>query len=200
MVKAVLFDVGGVLLELGEDAYRRDIARMYGLSALPAWYEEAVPGMQRGEIDEAAIWARLAGRPVDSRAYDVYWRRYYLPIQPMLNLAARLREEGIRTAILSNTVPSHVRIMHTMDFLAGFDPVIFSCEARARKPEAAIYLLALEQLGLPAHAVAYIDDVPEFVDAATALGIRAILHSSVAETAQALAALGLAGVAEYAGA
>lgn len=71
---------------------------------------------------------------------------------------------------------SHVRLMRGMGVLAGFDPVVLSCATGCRKPEPRAFAHVLDRLGLPGEAVAYVDDIPEYVAAATALGIRAILH------------------------
>lgn len=61
MLKAVVFDVGGVLLVLGEAAYRQALCERLGLSSVPPQYEEAVPYLQRGELDEQEFWMRLSG-------------------------------------------------------------------------------------------------------------------------------------------
>lgn len=45
-----------------------------------------------------------------------------------------------------------------MKFLAGFDPIVFSCEVGYRKPERRIYEYVVEQVGVPASQVGFIDD------------------------------------------
>lgn len=176
LVRAVVFDVGGVLLTLGEWEYRREIARRMGLDDLPVEYEKSVPLLQRGEMAEEELWFRIAGKPVAGNAFDDAWLAHFPPVPEMLALGQELRRLGVRTAILSNTQTSHVRLMRRMGFLEGFEPVAFSCEIGYRKPEAGAFRWVLERLGLPGEAVAYVDDVPEYVKAASELGIHAILH------------------------
>lgn len=190
-IKAVIFDLGGVLFTLGEQAYRREVARRLGLGdALPPAYEELLPAIQRGELAEEEVWERLSGRRMPLNAFDDAWEAHYRVNPAMLALAAELRDRGLKTAVLSNTQASHVAIMRRMGVLAPFDPVLMSCEVGCRKPEPAIFRLALERLGLPADAVAFVDDVPEFVAAARSLGIHGIRHSGdVAATREALLAL-----------
>ena len=53
---------------------------------------------------------------------------------------------------------------------------MLSCEAGCRKPEPGAFQHVLDRLGLPGEAVAHVDDFPEYVQAATALGIRPIRH------------------------
>lgn len=180
-VQAVIFDVGGVLLTLGEAEYRRQVARALGLPSMPERYEEAVPALQRGELAEEALWAELGERAVRAEEFDRAWLELFRPVPAMLELAAELRQLGVRTGVLSNTQASHVRMMRGMGFLDGFGPVVMSCEAGCRKPESAVFLAMLERLGLPPAAVAFIDDVPEYVEAARRLGIQGIQHEGDAQ-------------------
>lgn len=184
-IEAVLFDIGGVLLTLGEATYRQQLAARIGLPNVPPCYDEMVIPLQRGELAETQFWSELAGRPVEETLFDDAWLAHFQPIPAMLNLAAQLRELGIRIGVLSNTQKSHVRLMHTMGFLNIFDPVIMSCEVGMRKPEPAIYQYALDQFNLPASKVAYVDDHPAYIAAARALGLQVILHTGDAQITRA---------------
>jgi HAD superfamily hydrolase (TIGR01509 family) len=177
-IKAVIFDIGGVLLTHGEWDYRRDAARAIGLEALPDRYQTDMERLQRGEIDEEALWAQIAGGPVDGARLDDAWSAHYRPVAPMVALAAELRSLGIRTALLSNTQPTHVRVMRrTMAFIGEFDPVVMSCEAGVRKPEPRAFAYVLGRLGLPAAEVAFVDDIEPYVAAGRAAGLQAIQHT-----------------------
>jgi HAD superfamily hydrolase (TIGR01509 family) len=72
---------------------------------------------------------------------------------------------------------------------ALFDPVVISGEIGLRKPQAAIYHHALEQLGLPAGRVLFVDDAEPNIIGAQSVGLRALLHTSPRCTRAALAAL-----------
>jgi len=188
--KAVIFDIGGVLLSLGEAEYRRGMALKLGLQHMPPQYEQAIPYLQRGELAEEDLLRDICGLRIHVDRFDEDWRAHFRPVPAMLALADELRCRGMRTAILSNTQPSHVRIMRTMGFLEGFSPVVMSCEAGYRKPEPAAYRFVLERLGLEPESVAYVDDGAEYVAVAARLGIRSILHKGDAHaTREALLAL-----------
>ena len=53
--------------------------------------------------------------------------------------------------------------------------VVDSCHAGVRKPDARIFHLALEALGVAADRAAYLDDHPANVEAAEALGMHGIV-------------------------
>lgn len=173
-VQCVLFDVGGVLLTLGEDAFRQEVAERLGIGEVPAEYESFVPPLQRGEITEKDVWSRFAGREVECDFFEDVFIKHFPPNPKVLELAAELRRMGLRTAILSNTERTHGSAMRRMGFVHAFSPVFFSYEIGRRKPEREVYTYVLEQLGLPPESVVYIDDVPEYIEAAQALGIRAV--------------------------
>jgi putative hydrolase of the HAD superfamily len=95
----------------------------------------------------------------------------------VVSRVAELRAEGYKTAILTNNVREASADWRAMlDVDALFDVVIDSSEVGMRKPNPAIYLLALEQLGVddPSRAV-FIDDAPGNVEGARAAGLHALL-------------------------
>lgn len=94
LVRAVVFDVGGVLLTLGEWEYRREIARRMGLDDLPVEYEKSVPLLQRGEMAEEELWFRIAGKPVAGNAFDDAWLAHFPPVPEMLALGGAAQAGG----------------------------------------------------------------------------------------------------------
>ena len=59
-----------------------------------------------------------------------------------------------------------------LDLLRYFDDVILSSEVGLRKPDLAIYQLALRNLSVPVDEAWFVDDLPENVRAANGVGIR----------------------------
>ena len=53
----------------------------------------------------------------------------------------------------------------------SYDPVLYSHEIGAAKPDPACYLLACQALDLPPGPVAMVDDVPEFIAGAHSVGM-----------------------------
>ena len=100
-----------------------------------------------------------------------------IPQEPMLDVCRRIREAGMKTSLLTNNVAegsSSWRAVLPLDDL--FDDVVDSSAVGMRKPNPAIFHLALERLGgiAPARAV-FLDDAPGNVEGARAAGLRAIL-------------------------
>jgi putative hydrolase of the HAD superfamily len=76
--------------------------------------------------------------------------------------------------------------------LAEFvDCFVSSCYVHLRKPDADIYRLALDVSQTPADEILCIDDRALFVEVASGLGIRGIVHKDCDSTRAALALHGL---------
>ncbi|WP_301922740.1 HAD-IA family hydrolase [Ferruginibacter sp.] len=71
------------------------------------------------------------------------------------------------------------------------DFFISSCYVHVRKPDEAIFKIALNGVQVPANEIVYIDDVQMFTEIATGIGIRSIWHKDHLSTAKELAKLGL---------
>jgi putative hydrolase of the HAD superfamily len=94
-----------------------------------------------------------------------------------------LRDQGVRVALVSNCSHSTRPVVDRLGLEDEFDAVILSFEVGAMKPDAAIYLTALERVGgiEPADAV-FVDDQRAYCDGAAAVGIdtRLILRPGAA--------------------
>jgi 2-haloacid dehalogenase len=96
-------------------------------------------------------------------------------IAPTVEVLAELRAARVPLYALSNwSAETFPAARPRYPFLDWFDGIVISGDVRAAKPDRRIYEALLERHGLEPGAVLFIDDVPENVDAAEALGIRAI--------------------------
>jgi len=86
------------------------------------------------------------------------------------------KRQGLRTGLLSNSwgVDRYDR-SHFPDL---FDAVVISGEEGIRKPDRAIYELAVERMELPAADIVFVDDLPGNLAPARDLGMTTIHHES----------------------
>jgi putative hydrolase of the HAD superfamily len=92
----------------------------------------------------------------------------------------------IRTGVISNSWLGSRRAMAKWITSEMFDAIIFSSEEKVRKPEAAIYRVALDRLGLAPDEAMFFDDFPENVDAAGRIGIEAFIFQGAHQTIERL--------------
>jgi putative hydrolase of the HAD superfamily len=110
----------------------------------------------------------------------------------MLSWQLALKQHGFRTAILSNMGDTVLAsIQREFDWLPRFDVLIWSFEHKMAKPDAAIYQLTLDKLGVPPADALFIDDKLANIDAARALGLIAIQFSTIEKLREDLIAAGL---------
>lgn len=98
----------------------------------------------------------------------------------MIGLVRRVRERGIRTALLSNSWGDHYPDQ-LWDGL--FDVVVISGRVGMRKPEPEIFRYACSELGLATAECVMVDDLPHNVSGAVSVGMVAVHHRSYADTA-----------------
>ena len=102
--------------------------------------------------------------------------------------AVRLaKAAGRRTGLLSNSwgVDRYDR----SHFPQLFDAVVISGEEGIRKPDRAIYELAVERMELPAAEIVFVDDLPGNLKPARDLGMTTVHHEDSGATVRQLESL-----------
>ena len=188
-VKAVLWDFGGVILTSPFEAFAAH-EREHGLPEgflrrinatnpdANAWAK-----LERNEVDldgfaelfEAEALA--AGHRVDARAVLGLLSGEVRPA--MVEAIRRIKAAGLPVALLTNNVSegSDGRAEtrpEVAEALALFDVVVESSKAGVRKPDPAAYQLVLDQLGVPAEEVVFLDDLGINLKPAKAMGMTTI--------------------------
>jgi FMN phosphatase YigB (HAD superfamily) len=190
----VLFDLGEVLVHL---RFSRGMARLLDLTgADPAQADRyAAIFMDPFVLDwNAGLWApaaflaelcqRLGPKPVAMHAAAEAWCDVFDPYPEMEQLAAEVVDAGHPTWLLSNTDPLHFsRLASAIPVLSRFTGLHLSYEIGAAKPSPKFFELFLQRTGHAPGDCVFLDDRPEFVATAQALGIRAAVHrGDVAES------------------
>lgn len=187
-VHAVIFDFGGVLCFPPDDARWRRAAETAGLPVadfINAFWAHRIR-YDAGLCGPEEYWhtvAHTAGTRFDEnripaliRAEIELWNNYD---SRLFEWATQLRAAGYRTAILSNLPhPLGEELRATPGFLDHFDHVTFSYELRKVKPQPEIYLDAIRGVGVEASATLFLDDRPDNVAGAQAVGMKALRYST----------------------
>lgn len=183
MIKAVLFDFGGVLTEGGKSGdIQRTIAKLCGRGPEEIQVDDIHQKLLRGQITDTEYFEEVNRRypcasPITSTSF-IDSSSIYVRCEPVYDLAAKLREHDIKTGVLSNMYPTSAEKLRGGGFYDGFDPVVVSSSERLAKPEPAFFELALQRLGLPGNEVLFIDDQERFRQVAESLGMHFITASS----------------------
>jgi putative hydrolase of the HAD superfamily len=152
-----------------------------------------------GKLTGLGFWQKLAvdaGLSLSRTAIEDLndWdARMWTTVNPaMLAWQERVKQRGLRTAILSNLGDNvHDRMERTFDWLSRFDVLVWSYQLHLAKPDPAIYRYALERLGTAAAETFFIDDKQVNIDAARAMGMRGHVFTNVERLREDLIAQGL---------
>src|SRR4051794_7158613 len=196
-IDAVVFDLGGVLAEFGGVERMRALARVDTAEQMwSRWLTcEWVRAFERGECSRAefsggvvADWA-LAITAEDFLAEFSEWLVGPLPGAEELVAATA---ERVPVACLSNTNEVHWEAgAHRWPLLQRFDRTFLSFELGMVKPDPEIFSHVVNELGVAAPAVLFLDDNRLNVDAAADVGLTAVLTDGVDAARAALVGAGV---------
>ncbi len=196
-LKAVFFDLGGVLVRTEFQAPRQHLAERLGLE-----YEDIIRIVfdsetsrqaSLGQITEAEHWAAVARRLhlADSEAQKLQ-DEFFAGDVTDRNLVDFLRglRDTHKVGLISNAWSGLRPWIISRKFDDAFDLMVISAEIGLMKPDPRIFQYALEQLDLAASEAVFVDDVPENVEAARSLGMQAVHftgpHQAIGEVKQLL--------------
>ena len=181
-IKAVIWDLGGVIVRTEDFTSRERIARQ--LEKTRQELEELVFSGESGQLtqlgqqSDEAHWERvrqaLQISPEEFPAFQqAFWGGDRLD-DSLVNFIRNLRPT-YRTGLLSNHFPGLRNTLATQWKIAdAFDQIVISAEEGILKPDPRIYQIMLERLTVPAEEAIFIDDFIKNIHGAQAVGLQAI--------------------------
>lgn len=199
MIKAIIFDVGGVLIRTQNHEPRRRWENDLGLrpweSEEIVFSSEAGMAAQMGKISNEALWdwvgerLQLSGDELTQFRLD-FWSGDQLDDE-LIELIRRLRP-AYKTAIISNATDRLRRELVEEHRIAdAFDLIVCSAEEGLMKPQPGIYERTIERLQCQPQEAVFIDDAPANVEGARDAGLNAIHYQEGLDVKQALQRLGI---------
>jgi len=196
-IESVIFDWGGVLIDDPTPGLMQYCAQ--ALNVTKEDYTKAhnkyAADIQKGLISEDTFWERICGelcvsKPRVPSLWADAFKAAYVPRKDMFSVAARLRKNGYKTALLSNTEAVAMQYFYQLQYNM-FDVSVFSCAEGTRKPEREIYELTVRRLDSRAGQSVFIDDKPEYINGAKEAGLKTILFENISRLKNTLAELGV---------
>jgi putative hydrolase of the HAD superfamily len=181
-VRAIFWDVGGVLLSNGWDrAQRRRALQHFHLDELDFEdrHEMLVSSFERGKITFQDYLQRTVfyrPRPFSPQDFTDFMYSLSQPLDDRLELARALAGSCKYLMSTLNNESADLNHYRIEKYALGdiFDVFVSSCYVGLRKPEEGIYRLALEITQRPPEECCFVDDRPLNVEAAARLGMHAI--------------------------
>lgn len=178
-IKAILFDLGKVLLDFNfEPAFKRlshasgmpahEISGFFTHSGLEVLYD----GGKISSLEFHRAVKRGLNHPLSYDGFKKVWNNIFTPKREMINLVKRLSPH-YRLVLISNTNSmhyEHIRLKYPV--IRHFDKVILSFKEKIRKPDERIYKTAIKACQAKPAEILYIDDRDDLTDAAKSLGFH----------------------------
>jgi FMN phosphatase YigB (HAD superfamily) len=196
-IKAIIFDMGGVILRTVDKTSRTALAARFGLTR--EQIEDLVFNSRSaleatvGRISERehwkSVWDNLevpdAERPACEAAF---WDGDFLDD---VLLGFLRSQQGIRTTALLSNAWSGARdaLTHVHPCIDAFDISVFSYEVKLAKPDPAIYDLILGRVGVQASQAIFLDDNEDNIISAGKVGIHAIRYLNTPQALSEIQAL-----------
>lgn len=197
-VDALLFDLGGVVIEID---FERVFQAWSAASGVPAsrlrsrfqadsFYERH----ERGEITAEAYFGSLrASLAIDlsNSQFEAGWNAIFKGEVPGIAAVLRQLQGRIPLYVFSNSNRTHQafwskQYAHTLN---AFQRIFVSSDIGRRKPEPGAFAAVLSEIAVPPQRILFFDDTQENVEGARRAGMRAIHVKSPADVKGALGAL-----------
>ena len=182
-MRAVIFDLWDTLVDYDVERSRateRRIAERLGLEpeAFHARWREGRNERDAGTLADSfravGATAELVPELVEIR-HDSF-REICVPRPGAIETLHALRRRGLKLGLISVCSEEVALLWDETPFVGLFDSTVFSCSVGLRKPDPAIYQLALDELGVePAEAVFVGDGANDELAGAERVGMRAVL-------------------------
>jgi len=198
-ITTLFLDIGGVLLTNGWDHHaRRRAAKAFRLDwsemedrhhIMFATYEEGRLTLE-DYLSRVVFYRPRKFTPAQFRRF-IYAQSK--PCPEMIEFITRLKlRYGLKIVVVSNEARElNAYRIRAFKLARLADCFVSSCFVHLRKPDPAIFQLALDLAQVPLDEIVYLDNTPLFIQIAAGMGIRSIVHTDYRATRDQLAALGL---------
>jgi len=200
-VRALLFDLGGVMIDIDFD---RAIAQWASMSALSRdeikrrfWFDEPYQLHERGKLPAAEYFAHLRASLLlrgETEQIVKGWNSIFVAEIEETRRVVEAARKTLPCYAFTNSNPTH-QAAWTSRFpsvVACFDHVFVSSDIGLRKPDLEAFRHISETLAVPAGSIMFFDDLRENVDGASAAGLQAVHVRGPGDVLAAVRAIGIA--------
>lgn len=184
-MEALLCDIGNVLVFFSRKRMFVQLADVFNTSPQEIHDQllahRVYHDYERGAVSSLELYEKLCELFQTAPSPEDVFRaasEIFTPNEQIYPQIESLRSRGVRLVLLSNISPIH------WDYLTAHYPILETFHAKAlsyevgsAKPEPAIYQKAVELSGCAPEQCLYLDDLPEYVEAAQHCGIKGHVYS-----------------------
>ena len=186
MIKVIIFDYGNVIHRWDNDIFLKEFVKLSGMDynhVVDVIFGQGLHDkLETGEISNITFFKTIKNqlnlKISQNEFFKLFSSKLFKKIETTISLIKKLKKD-YKVALLSNTNKIDFEyVLKKSETFPLFDAVTLSFEVRHKKPEKQIYLDSLKKLNLKPDECVFIDDIKEYSDAASKLGIHGINYTS----------------------
>lgn len=199
MIKGIIFDIGGVLVDVRIKSFFEHFVRqtgfskeqLYSMIIMGGEWDRFEKGLTTEEQLKVKIEREHGIKPelMDRMASE--WRDTLKPVPEAIEIVKRLRERYKIFALSNVDEKTTKQCLDRFGFYRHFDGVVLSWKVHMRKPERGIYEYTLKRMGLEPRETVFIDNFPLNLPTARKMGIHTILYKNTEQLKNDLKRLGI---------
>ncbi|MFH0978910.1 MAG: HAD family phosphatase [Candidatus Woesearchaeota archaeon] len=194
MIKAIIFDWGGVLIDNPANGLMEYCAKYLNVDVnrLKNIFSQYESVFQKGEISEKVLWNKVCtelniNKPSSESLWKKAVKQVFKDKIEVYHLIKLLKKEGYKIGFLSNTEIPAMEYFFEKGYQKFFDVTLFSCAENTVKPEEKIYNLILSKLEVKPEEAIFIDDKLDYIEGAKKVGLNGIVFKTSEQLVKELA-------------
>ncbi len=199
MIKAIIFDIGGVVVIEPHDSWKNIFSKLgplvgISIDTLISKFKDNMVPLQTGKITLLDFYKNLIENTNRNDLTPEKLLRKHLELYKklsghydtnLINLIQKLKQ-NFKVACFTNTEVEIAEFHRERGLFNYFHRVFISTEIGLRKPNPKAYEHVIKELGIkPAEGI-FIDNNREYVDAAEKVGLRGIVYVNIQKLAKEL--------------
>ena len=184
MIKAVIFDIGGVVIDL-KPWFNKFVKIFRPENAEEFWkdFNAKVIPLCKNQISEKMFLNKLATSyniPFDNIPSDILVKDFEKLTSVNKHVMKIIKElkRKYKLALLSNTINSHSKSIKKKINYDYFDLIILSNKIGLTKDQKEIFLLVAKKLNVKTSECVFVDDIQEFIKVSESAGMKGILFKN----------------------
>ncbi len=196
-IRAVIFDMGGVILRTEDLTSRTNLAKKFGLTRkeLEMIVFQSPNHSRRswGIHRAAALEQNGAAAALPAGRAEEFQRAYWEGDRADKELEMYIRSLRPRYKTVCEQCLARCarKASKLYTFLTAFDVVIYSADVHLRKPDPRIFHLMVARLGVNIHEAVFVDDFVDNIEGAKAVGLKTVLFTGRESAIRELKELGV---------
>jgi len=201
MIKAIIFDLGNVLIDFDHSIAAKRISKHTNKTPLEIYnffFDSPMTALfEEGKISSEDFYSEVKkslGLKISYKEFLPIWNEIFFISgkNKAAQEVAKSLSKKYKTAVLSNINWLHYEhINKNYPFISIFHHVFLSCEIKSKKPDPGIYKTALKILQSRPEETFYTDDRADLIEESSKLGIKSFIFKSAEKLKNDLVSCGI---------